>query len=308
MLIQWENKSHRVPDFLVIGAAKSGTTTVYEYLSGHPKVFFPKFRKEPFYFSFGNKQPGYSDAQFVEHLIWNASDYLSLYAQAPSDALCADASTSYLYTAEQTIENIKALYGDQAKKVKIIAILRHPAERAFSHYTYLIRNGHENLSFTQAIQPSIIAQRKNIRWGYDYLQYGMYAQQLMLFKDFFDEVKVFLFEDIKDPKTFSEQLFSFLQINPVELSSQRIANPSGIPKNKTIIKILRGNFFTRFLRAALPSSLKNILLVWRDKLMQKNMTKQVLDKETREDLVAYYLSEINALEKLIQRDLSHWKK
>ncbi len=306
MKVLYEEKEIQLPDVLMIGAAKSGTTTLYQYMVQNPAIYFPKERKEPFYFSFGGEKPRYTDTSFVKNLVWKTSDYLSLYNHAQSNQVLVDGSTSYLYTSEKTIQTIQKMYGDQAKKVKIVVILRHPAERAFSHYTFLIRNGHEDVSFEQAIDPTIIAKRKNIRWGYDYLEYGLYAKQLKPFLNFFENVEVFLFEDLKKPEEVSKRLFSFLGVENIPITLDFIANPSGIPKSKGFIRLIRGNVFTRFLRTILPSNLKNILKIWRDDTMSKSLIKQKLDPEIRKKLIAYYQKDIEQLQVLIKRDLSHW--
>jgi hypothetical protein len=304
--VLYEEKEIQLPDVMMIGAAKSGTTTLYQYMVQHPAIYFPKERKEPFYFSFGGEKPKYTDPSFAKNLVWKTSDYLALYDRAQVNQVLVDGSTSYLYTSEKTIQTIQKMYGDQAKKVKIMVILRHPAERAFSHYTYLIRNGHEDVSFEQAIDPTTIANRKNIRWGYDYLEYGLYAKQIKPFLDFFENVEVFLFEDLKKPEEVSRRLFSFLEIENIPITLDFIANPSGIPKSKGFIRLIRGNVFTRLLRKILPSSIKNQLKIQRDDLMRKSMVKKPLDLEMRKKLIAYYQKDIEQLQVLLKRDLSHW--
>ena len=148
----FEKNKFRLPDFIIPGAAKSGTTTLYRVLAGHPELYFPENRKEPFYFSFGGEAPVYEDRAFVNHLIWNTREYLDLYRGAGDDQLAGDASTSYLYTHKEAIRNMRALYGNQLREVKIIILLRNPVQRAYSHYTYLVRNGFETRSFEEAVK------------------------------------------------------------------------------------------------------------------------------------------------------------
>ena len=159
-------KNHRLPDFIIPGAAKSGTTSLYQILNQHPDIFFPKSKKEPFYFSFGGEKPNYEDEQFNAIPVYQTDDYLNLYTEADDSQICGDASTSYLYLHEESIANMKKLYGDDLAEVKVIIILRNPVDRAFSHYTYLVRNGFENRPFEEAILPENIELWKKKRWGF----------------------------------------------------------------------------------------------------------------------------------------------
>ncbi len=299
------NQQH-VPDVLMIGAAKSGTTSLYQYLIQHPSVYFPTHKKEPFYFSFGGEKPTYTNSEFVKNIIWKTDEYLDLYKNASPNQILIDGSTSYLYTSAKTIENVKKIYGDTYQNIKILCILRHPIERAFSHYTYLVRNGHEHLSFEEAIQEQTIQQRKNIRWGYDYLEYGMYYKQLQPFFDSFKNMKVYLFEDLKNSQILMSDIFHFLEIPNLEINTQFISNPSGIPKNKTVLKAIKGNFITQSMRKILPHRLVQKLKITRDQWMKNILIKQTISPKTWNMLLPHYKNDILSLEKLIHRDLKHW--
>lgn len=306
MKVQFKNKEITLPDFLLIGAAKSGTTTLFEYLNTHPEVFVPA-KKELFYFSFGNKQPKYSNKNFLSMLTWKTKDYLREF-EFVEDKIIGECSTSYLYTSNKTIENIKNVYGERAKDLKIIVILRNPAERAFSHYTHLVRNGLENLSFEEAILPENISRRKNEIWGFDYLEYGNYATQLEAFMLAFANVKVFLFEDLKRPKELLEELNSFLELKaPFQPTEMKTFNPSGIPKYKRTLSMLRNKKLKRFINKLAPKKLTFRLKALRDQWMSKTMTRVQMNTETKTELTAHYSSEIDNLAKLLNRSLDHWK-
>lgn len=306
MKVQFENKEITLPDFLLIGAAKSGTTTLFEYLNTHPEVFVPA-KKELFYFSFGNKQPNYTNANFLSMLTWKTKDYVREF-EFVEDKIIGECSTSYLYTSNKTIENIKSLYGERAKDLKIIVILRNPADRAFSHYTHLVRNGLEKLSFEEAIDQENIQARKNEIWGFDYLEYGNYATQLEAFMLAFAKVKVFLFEDLKKPKELLEELNSFLELKaPFQPTEMKTFNPSGIPKYKRTLSMLRNKKLKRFINKLAPKKLTFRLKALRDQWMSKTMTRVQMNTETKTELAAHYSSEIDNLAKLLNRSLDHWK-
>jgi hypothetical protein len=297
-----------LPDFIVPGAAKSGTTTLYKLLQQHPSIYFPKGKKEPFYFSFGGKKPDYTDHEFVSNMVWNTQEYVNLFKDAPKSSLLGDASTSYLYTAENSIANMQMLYGEKVRDVKVFIILRNPIYRAYSHYTYLVRNGLEDLSFEDAINPECIASRKRIRWGYDYIQYGMYYEQVSAFMKSFDFCEVYLTEDLKDAQGVCNKIFKSMGLEPVAVRRDVNANPSGIPKNQTAVNLLRKNKVLKSIVGLFPERFKSSMLIRRDKMMEKLLDKEEMKPSAKAYLREAFSEDIDKLATLINRDLSHWLK
>lgn len=307
MIVHYENQTVTLPDFLLIGAAKSGTTSLFEYLNQHPEVFVPA-KKELFYFSFGNKKPTYTNSNFLSMLTWKRVDYIEEF-QNTKGKIIGECSTSYLYTSSETIANIKELYGEQAKDLKIMVILRNPVDRAFSHYTHLVRNGLETLSFEEAIHAENISKRKNEIWGFDYIEYGNYGTQLSNFIQEFPQTKVFLFEDLKMPENLLLELQAFLKLQtPFSASKIESFNPSGIPKHKRTLNLLRDRKIKRVLKWFTPKKLSFKLKSTRDQWMAKTMTRIQMKPETKQMLIAQYSEEIDKLAQLIQRPLNHWKE
>ena len=120
----------RVPKLIVIGAARSGTTALYEHLRQHPQIFLSS-SKEANYFAFEGEPLDYRGpgADFVNNSVASWDAYLELFADAPGDAVIGDISPLYLY-APKTAERIRARLPD----AKLVAILRNPIEQAFSHF------------------------------------------------------------------------------------------------------------------------------------------------------------------------------
>src|SRR3712207_4104321 len=126
-----------LPNFLVIGAMKSGTTALYYYLEQHPEIYMSPV-KEPNFFSQENA------ADTVTHI----GTYEQLFKGASGKKAIGEASHSYLYEPRAAAEIRRYV-----PKVKLIAILRNPIDRAYSHFLHMVRSGTEPLDdFAQALR------------------------------------------------------------------------------------------------------------------------------------------------------------
>lgn len=305
MLLKATNGEVRVPDIMLIGAAKSGTTSVAHQLRMHPQVYLPVAKKEPHYFAFADKAPEYSDASFARTIVWQWKDYAALYQGARADQHIADCSTSYLYRHTVAIPHLHRVYGDRAAELRISCVLRDPVERAYSHWLYLVRNGYEDVPFDQAIAPENIASRRTQRWGFDYRQYGLYAEAVAAYRAVFPHFRVFLFEDLKDPQRMWDELCVF---NGLDLSQvQEVqANPGGVPKNKWLVHMLRRGKFLRKLSHLAPDRLRGMLRSGRDSMMKQALDRPRMPAAARAELNAFYRADVDRLSTIIDRDLSSW--
>jgi hypothetical protein len=296
-----------LPDFLLAGSAKCGTTTIFQYLQRQSSVFLPEL-KEPFYFSFGNEKPTYTDARFNSKVIWKTEEYVALFKNAKTSQLIGDASTSYLYTAEKTIQNVKSLYKEKASDLKIIVILRNPAERAFSHYTHLIRNGIEKLEFSEAIDPQNIEQRSKEMWGFDYTGYGLYGAQMEVFKNFFKHILVLDYEELAQPNQMMEKIYTFLDIkSPVKVEEKIEANPSGVPKSKFVTALIRSKRFKKIIKQITPSKALPIFQKMKDSLLKKSIVKPKISEQDNQYLREFFLQDIEKLEGILNKNFNSWK-
>lgn len=116
------NVEGRLPDFVIVGAMKAGSTTLWRYLTRHPQVFMPMEKKEPQYFS--------RDESFAKGEAW----YRHLFQEAAAEQLCGEASTCY--TRFPVYPKAAKRMADTVPDVKLIYVLRHPVERLYSHYVH----------------------------------------------------------------------------------------------------------------------------------------------------------------------------
>jgi hypothetical protein len=302
-----------LPDFFVVGAAKSGTTSLYYYLKKHPSIYLSHI-KEVWFFSFKDDPPQDDGSSSLgEMIITNLDEYRKLFVDAKPNQLGGDICPSYLYTHLATVKNIKEVYGRNYKKLKIIICLRNPADRAHSQYMMFKRDDNEPLSFEEAIKPEIIQERLNNGWNvfYDYISFGMYYQQVNTFLQEFPNTKVILFDDfVRSPDGVLVELMEFLEIEKIHLDAGKDSryNVSGIPKYRKL-----DNFVSK------PNLLKSLSKPVMKKMMSKDaryklksrirnayIVKPSMRAETRNRLISIYQEDVLRLQRLLDRDLTNW--
>ncbi|MGE4552764.1 MAG: sulfotransferase, partial [Desulfovibrionaceae bacterium] len=184
-----------MPNFFIIGAAKSGTTSLANYLGGHPDVFMPKW-KEPAYFT-SPEIPGLHD--------WNG--YLQLFQEGRGVKAIGEASTHYLSSPEAP-GMIKDAYGDT--RIKLIAILRNPVDMMYSHWAHIRRLGWEHRSAEKALLGSFKEPVWDpARWFLLHAHRVRYFEQLSRYYELFgkDDIKIYLFEEF-----FADVLPNFMEL------------------------------------------------------------------------------------------------
>jgi hypothetical protein len=211
-----------LPDFLIIGAQKSGTTALYDYLSKHPMVARAKTKEAHFF-----------DANFEKGVVWYRSHFPFRARRALGRLfggrafVTGEASPGYLFHP-RAAERIAAI----VPRARLIAILRNPIDRAFSHYHHEVRAGREQLSFEEAIESeperlageverALAGERHD--WSrlarQSYLARGRYAEQLERYFARFDRAQILVLrsEDLlADPEGTLRRASGFLGLPPIE--------------------------------------------------------------------------------------------
>ncbi len=299
-----------MPNFLIIGAAKSGTTALYAYSKQHPEIYVSPL-KEPRFFAFEGEKvdfcgPG-SDV-FNQETITNLEAYRALFNRVSDEKAIGEASPAYL-CVPKAAECIYHYIPD----VKLIVILRQPAERAYSSFLHTVRAGVEvNTDFTHALQE----EEKRIlnNWGFIWRHktLGFYYPQLKPYFDRFNrnQIKVYLYEDLcRKPVELMQDLFQFLGVDDKFIPDiSHKFNATGIPQNRFLYDLL----FTKkspikpiknFFRALFPDKLRKPLA---KELRGKLLVKPTISPEIKKQLTQEYREDILKVQDLIQRDLSKW--
>jgi len=294
----------RLPNALIIGAPRCGTTSVHAHLALHPDVYAGP-TKEPQYFASEAQElrlEGPNDRQALSHLVTRYEDYERLFEGAKDQRVVIEASTTYIYfpgTARAIQRRIP--------HCKVIAILRDPVARAYSDYLRQRRNGEEPLAdFGQALrqEPERIASGWAYRWHY--YRRSLYYEGLKEYFDAFPSgaVKVFLFEDLYDQDRFIIDLSAFLGIEPrPDLGLGRL-NPGGEPRSQTLHRTAFGmNPAGKAFRRVVPEAALRRVRQW---VLSTNLRKPNLDPELVADLRSDFRPDVERVQELIGRDLRHW--
>jgi hypothetical protein len=297
-------KDANVPDFIIVGAAKSGTTSLFHALGGHENVWLPDM-KEPEYFAYGTREmpnPNYKD------VVVDFSQYRSLFNGARRDAITGEASPAYLYFSHVAGEIWREL-----PDVKLIAILRHPVDRAYSHYHNARRAQTEPIeTFRQAAN----AEREVLDREWEvgehprsYLRFSLYGEQLQRYYDRFPEsqIKVISFEHfIERPQRVLGEVLSFLGFpEELERRKQEKRNSGFSFRSYRLYKALQPeSAFSRTFRSYAGDSLFSFLRSVVTKLNRKPVPP--LNPEVRDALSDVFAEDVQRVRWLSGKQFERW--
>lgn len=294
-----------LPNFVIAGTARSGTTSLYYYLKQHPDIGFPK-QKEPKYFSllgltFPHCGPG--DQNVDRLMVRDFDSYQKLFEGLEGKAKVGEASSDYLYHHEHSAAEMRRVLGD----VQIILCLRNPVDRAYSAFQNLVRDQRETLSFADALAAEGQRMADNWDWMWAYQHGGLYAEQVATFLRIFSRVKVVLFEDLeKDPPKVVRELFDFLGVaSDVPVDTGTRYSHSGRAKNRLVAFLSnRDNVLAFTLRRVALKLLPRSVL---ERIASRSLEKEDMDAGTRAVLRRYFHDDVVRLEVLLGRSLDVWK-
>ena len=280
------------PNFLVVGAAKSGTTSLLRYLEGTQGVYMSERGSNYF-----------SSTSFVHNLrlpvVREKEKYLELFSGVTDEKAIGEVCTSYLYSPEANIR-IK----QEIPNARIIMILRDPIQRAYSHYLMNVGVGTQTLPFYEALQKDYYSKDKPFGIAFLYVDQGLYARQLERYIGTFgrENVKVLIFEEfIKDTRSAVKDVLNFLDVNanPPE-NIQKEYNTFFIPKSK-ISKLIIGNKIIRRISQIVPETkLKSDI---RKAVAGESIKKPPVSDKAKSFLEEIFRDDVKALETILGRTL-----
>jgi len=298
-----------MPNFLVIGAAKAGTSALYRYMQQHPQVYLTP-KKEPHYFSYDSRTKmtnGPGDT--IPHAVTDCIAYQALFDDVSNELAYGEASPTYLY-----VQGASERILSEVPDVRLIAILRQPVDRAYSAYMHVVRDGRETiLDFQEAIQQE--SNRVEAGWGpiWHYIRGGYYHSQLLSYYDRFpaDHIRVVLYDDFRSsPQSVLQSLFAFLGVDEGFVPDMSVRpNVSGVPRSGFVQSVIfrlfmKPNPVRALFRWLLP---ENTRFRFTTTVRNRNLRRVPLSADLRGKLTRrYYLDDIAGLETLLDRDLSEW--
>ena len=294
----------RMPNLFIVGAAKAGTTALYDYLTQHPHVFLSRV-KEPMFFS--------REENYARGIDW----YGDTYFEGAEDYLVrGEATPHYLYWSEKVAPRIKEVYGE--RPVKFIVSFRDPVSRAYSWYWNMVREGREDLDFDEALRVEGCRLKQNrhelYRLGsmvYGYSAGSRYASLLQPYLELFSPQNLFFVfqDDLKSRLNETcKEIFEFLGVESSVQINTSNSNPAAMPRSRLLHKTLRQrSLFKGFIKPFIPKRVRRPL---KSKMMQVNLKETAyvpLDPQLAHELRLSYRTEIEKLEEITGRELSSWK-
>ncbi|MBM2294571.1 sulfotransferase [Sulfitobacter pseudonitzschiae] len=289
-------------DFVVVGAQKAGTTTLHNMLAAHSDIALPAL-KETHFFSHHDR------ALRGPH--W----YADQFGIRESAAIVGEIDPEYLF-APQAATAIETM----TTAAKFVIILRHPLDRAYSHFQMSQRRGYETCKFGVALakEAERIAgnQSEFARDHWSYTARGLYCGQIQRFRAAFPDADfLFLRSDALSQSGY-EQVCAFVGTQPISQSSAAKirSNRASVPRSRMVSNMLyapEGKSHLRsFVTRAIPQHIKTSLFLWLDRQNQKTaqFDREAAYAEVPKTVLASFADDLPRTEILTGLDLADWRK
>ncbi len=300
-----------MPDFLVIGAPKAGTTALHVALSGHPGLYMSAI-KEPKFFLTDGPPPakgGPGDALTYREHVWRRADYEALFDLAPPGTLTGESTPLYLYD-RAALRRIRA----EIPEAKLIVIVRDPVERAHSNWTHLWSAGLEPVGdFVQACDQE--ERRIAAGWAsfWHYTGLGRYGEQLEYLFSLFpgEQVLVLRYRRlVDDPAGTMDQICAFLGVAPgllTEIPRQNVtSHPEPTLSHRAVSLAQRAGSAAG---ARVPGLTAATLTGPLERYLQRHSReRQPLSWEQRQELIPRFETDIDLLENVLGESFSDWRQ
>ncbi len=300
-----------LPNFLIFGVQKAGTTSVYTYLSQHPQVYMSPVKEPGFMGCETSKMSAAAAAKAVPQFtpggrkrILTLADYESLFDGVSGEVAIGEISPNSLFCYPDAVADIKTYVPD----AKLIAILRNPVERAYSDYLMNVREIRGNLKpLGEQVKTSATTSHTLLK--------GLYYEGIKHFLTSFEpnQVKIFLYDDLcRDSSGLMRELYDFIGVdNGFEPDTAQRSQTAQVPKNQSINQLLRTDNPLRtaaanLLRTVVSEQQRQKLRSYLIKANSAGKGKMPLLEEDRRLLEDYYREDILRLQDLLKRDLSSW--
>ncbi len=291
-----------MPDFFIVGAARSGTTSLDRYLSHHPEIYITP-RKEVHFFAadhFPRTGPG--DEGLNRRVIHEKEQYAQLFAEAAGSKAIGESSVFYLCfpgTAQRIAHAVP--------HARILILLR-----AYSAYMHLIRDGRETVSFEEGLK----LEKERKQQGYEpmwwYKELSLYSSQVKEYLDVFGprQVKVLLYDELyTNPAQTLREVFAFLGVREdIVIDTSVQYNAAGVPKSRKLYTLLqrfihKPGILEKRIKSLIPQHLR---VAWASQALSMLLQPVPLNTQIHAQLKANFAEDVGKLEELLHRDLLCW--
>lgn len=277
--------NYQTPDFIVVGAGKSGTSWLSACLLEHPDIFVPHTGEVHYFSTHYSREPDW---------------YLSHFENVRGELVVGESSPTYLWWPEVPLR-IKNWNPD----MRLIFILREPVSRAYSEYCMHLSVEKVSSEIDKVLVPDS-----------EYVTSGLYYRHITSYLEYFpdSQMKILLYDDLEnDPKIFLEEICNYLGVDTTFKPTVLDKVFFGRKPRKRFAK-------THMLLIGLASAIQKrstYIAAGMQKLRSSPITSSYhrmmagndypeLSQVTRDQLAEFYREDIDALSRLINRDLSHW--
>ena len=290
----------KIPNLFLIGAAKAGTTALWQVLRGHPSVFMSDPKELRF---FGSDIP----APDYYYLPSSMEEYLSFFSGATDERVVGEASPSYLLSKTAALE-----LRDFNPDAKVVAIIRNPVDAMLSHHAMWVHSGVETITdFEQALAAQDSQSNGSRPYWHRYRDVVRYTEQLKRYFDVFPrkQMHVILYDDFKkDPALTYRELLRFLEVDDAFQPDFDVVNASKRTKSRAFQRMLQKP--PRVISAVTHGLLSpEQRFRWGRRLGALNSARfqrSSLRPDAHKVLLAQFKDEIERLSLLLDRDLSSW--
>jgi hypothetical protein len=293
-----------LPNFLIIGVPKAGTTSLWKYLRQHPSVYLPDLKEPRFFIDIPESSLRHKEVSTIEA-------YRDLFDGVESESAIGEASAGY-FSHVKNPACIKSVLGNP----KLILVLRNPIERAYSHFLFSKQKGLEprSATFQSAIEESTVQIGEHTRHR-PYVEIGFYYRHLKRWASVFgrERIKVLFFDDLEDDSIdFAQRVYGYLDVDP-EFEPEILARraKSGVPKYRAFYRLVAESgpvkdAAKRWMPEEATECLRDWVEPFRVKLKNWSLEKPKISKKAFDQLAERYRRDIRHLENEVSRDLTGW--
>src|SRR6266702_1221189 len=295
------------PNFFIVGAPRSGTTSIWTYLSRHPNVYM-SYQKEPMYFGSDlTKTPN-------EFFVLETNTYLDMFKRGADKAIRGEASVMYLFS-KKAAQEIHAFNPN----ARLLIMLRNPVEMIYSFHGQLRWGGYENIADFDEALAAEADRRRGLRIPKSalvpevlyYSEVAEFAPQVERYLRVFprDQIKIILFDDFaRSPAEVYFSLLDFLGVEGIAPRSYAIRNPHKEPRSIALAALLQRppKLITKLLDLIPQPHRYATMGLIQGLLNTRRVDRPPLRPKTRRRLMEQFAPDIRKLELLIDRDLSKW--